>query len=77
MHDDRTTTTRGSYFLTLRLVPDENLLITSTTYLQSALQLLRDRVEVRCATLRAGTDYSGTGPSVRSSLGRPEWNSAG
>jgi hypothetical protein len=26
------------------------------------LQLLRDRVEVRCVTLRAGTDYSGTGP---------------
>ena len=37
MHDDRTTSIRGSYFLTLRLVPNENLVITSTTYLQPAV----------------------------------------
>jgi len=34
VHDDQTTVIRGSYFLTLRLVPNENLVITSTTYLQ-------------------------------------------
>ncbi len=34
VHDSHTTNVRGSYFLTLRLVPNENLVITSTTYLQ-------------------------------------------
>ncbi len=34
VHDNRTTAIRGSYFLTLRLVPNENLVITSTNYLQ-------------------------------------------
>jgi hypothetical protein len=34
VHENRTTAIRGSYFLTLRLVPNENLVITSTTYLQ-------------------------------------------
>ena len=34
LHDDHTTNLRGSYFLTLRLVPNENIVITSTTYLQ-------------------------------------------
>ena len=37
VHDNHTTMIRGSYFLTLRLVPNENLVITSTTYLQPAL----------------------------------------
>ena len=37
VHDDHTTDIRGSYFLTLRLVPNENLVITSTTYLQPAI----------------------------------------
>ncbi len=34
VHDNQTTVIRGSYFLTLRLRPNENLVITSTTYLQ-------------------------------------------
>ena len=34
VHDDQTTSVRGSYFLTLRLVPNDNLVITSTMYLQ-------------------------------------------
>ena len=34
VHPNQTTVIRGSYFLTLRLVPNENLVITSTTYLQ-------------------------------------------
>ncbi len=34
VHDNETTAVRASYFLTLRLVPNENLVITSTTYLQ-------------------------------------------
>ena len=34
VHDNQTTVIRGSYFLTLRLVPNEHLVITSTTYLQ-------------------------------------------
>jgi hypothetical protein len=34
VHDNQTTVIRGNYFLTLRLVPNENLVITSTTYLQ-------------------------------------------
>ena len=42
VHDNRTTAIRGSYFLTLRLVPNENLVITSTTYLQSAVGNWRD-----------------------------------
>jgi len=37
VHDDHTTMLRGSYFLTLRLVPNERLVITSTTYLQPAV----------------------------------------
>ena len=37
VHDNRTTAIRGSSFLTLRLVPNENLVITSTTYLQPAV----------------------------------------
>ena len=34
VHANQTTSVRGSYFLTLRLVPSETLVITSTTYLQ-------------------------------------------
>ncbi len=34
IHDNRTSVARGSYFLTLRLVPSDNLVITSTTYIQ-------------------------------------------
>ena len=37
VHDDRTTDIRGSHFLTLRLVPNENLVMTSTTYFQPAV----------------------------------------
>ena len=37
VHDDQTTMIRWSTFLTLRLVPNENLVITSTTYLQPAV----------------------------------------
>ena len=37
VHDDHTTDLRGSYFLTLRLVPSENLMITSTTYVQPVI----------------------------------------
>lgn len=42
VHPDQTTLFRGSYFLTLRLVPNENLVITSTTYLQPALSEFGD-----------------------------------
>jgi hypothetical protein len=42
VHEDHTTDLRGSYFLTLRLVPTENLVITSTTYLQPAIRDLGD-----------------------------------
>ncbi|MCH7934700.1 MAG: DUF481 domain-containing protein [Gemmatimonadetes bacterium] len=42
VHPDQTTTFRGSYFLTLRLVPSERLVITSTTYLQPAIGDLGD-----------------------------------
>ena len=42
VHPDQTTTIRGSYFLTLRLVPSERLVITSTTYLQPAVADLGD-----------------------------------
>ena len=37
VHDDQTTVIRESFFLTLRAVPNENLVITSTTYLQPAV----------------------------------------
>ena len=37
VHPDQTTLLRWSYFLTLRVVPNENLVITSTTYLQPVL----------------------------------------
>ena len=37
VHPDRTTLLRWSYFLTLRVIPNENLVITSTTYLQPVL----------------------------------------
>ena len=37
VHSDETTVFRGSYFLTLRVVPNENLVITSTTYMQPEL----------------------------------------
>ena len=37
VHDDHTTDLRGSSFLTLRLVPSENLVITSMTYLQPVI----------------------------------------
>ncbi len=42
IHDDQTTVIRWSYFLTLRLVPNENLVITSTTYLQPAFSTFGD-----------------------------------
>ena len=42
IHDDQTTTIRWSYFVTLRLVPNENLVITSTTYLQPKFDTLGD-----------------------------------
>ena len=44
---------RGSYFLTLRAVPSEKLVLTSTTYLQPALNNfndLRTLANVRIAT---------------------------
>ena len=53
VHDDRTTDIRGSYFLTLRLVPNENLVITSTTYLQPTVSSwgdLRALANLRLAT---------------------------
>jgi len=42
VHPDHTTMIRGSYFLTLRLVPNENLVITSTTYLQPKFDTFGD-----------------------------------
>ena len=42
IHDDQTTVIRWSYFLTLRLVPNENLVITSTTYLQPVFSTFSD-----------------------------------
>jgi hypothetical protein len=42
VHDDETTVMRGSYFLTLRAVPNENIVFTSTAYLQPALGDLND-----------------------------------
>jgi hypothetical protein len=36
-HPDQTTTIRWNNFLTLRVVPNENLVVTSTTYLQPSL----------------------------------------
>ena len=53
VHLDHTTMIRGSYFLTLRLVPNENLVITSTTYLQPAFSDfgdLRTLANLRIAT---------------------------
>jgi len=53
VHDNHTTNIRGSYFLTLRLVPNDNLVITSTTYLQPAvgnLSALRTLANLRIAT---------------------------
>ncbi len=42
VHDNHTTDLRGSSFLTLRLVPTENLVITSTTYFQPVVIDRRD-----------------------------------
>ena len=53
VHDNETTVMRGSYFLTLRAVPSEKLVLTSTTYLQPALNNfndLRTLANVRIAT---------------------------
>ncbi len=53
VHDNETTNIRGSYFLTLRLVPSENLVITSTTYLQPIIGNwgdLRTLANLRLAT---------------------------
>ena len=53
VHDDHTSTLRGSSFLTLRLVPSEQLVITSTTYLQPAVANfgdLRTLANLRIAT---------------------------
>ncbi len=53
VHDDQTTKIRGSYFLTLRLTPTENLVITSTTYLQPVIGNwgdLRTLANLRLAT---------------------------
>ncbi len=56
VHDDHTTNLRGSYFLTLRLVPNENLVITSTTYLQPAVDNFGDLRTL--ANLRIATSVS-------------------
>ncbi len=53
VHDNETTVVRGNYFLTLRLVPSENLVIASTTYLQPVVADwgdLRTLVNFRLAT---------------------------
>ena len=53
IHNDQTTVIRESVFLTLRVVPNENLVITSTTYLQPALgdfDDLRTLANLRIAT---------------------------
>jgi hypothetical protein len=42
IHDDQTTTIRWSYFVTLHLVPNENIVITSTTYLQPEFDTFGD-----------------------------------
>jgi hypothetical protein len=56
VHSDQTTVFRGSYFLTLRVVPNENLVVTSTTYLQPELGSFEDlRV---LANLRIATSVS-------------------
>ena len=56
VHDDQTTAVRGSYFLTLRVVPNENLVITSTTYLQPRV---RDFNDIRMlANLRVATSVT-------------------
>ncbi len=56
VHDDETTVVRASYFLTLRLVPNENLVITSTIYLQPALSDFGDLRTL--ANLRIATSVS-------------------
>jgi len=56
VHDDQTTAVRGSYFLTLRVVPNDNLVITSTTYLQPRV---RDFNDIRMlANLRVATSVT-------------------
>lgn len=53
VHDNETTVVRANYFLTLRLVPSENLVIASTTYLQPVVADwgdLRTLVNFRLAT---------------------------
>lgn len=56
IHDDQTTVIRESFFLTLRAVPNENLVITSTTYLQP---VLGDFDDVRAlANLRIATSVT-------------------
>ncbi len=56
VHEDQTTVVRWSHFLTLRVVPSEDLVITSTTYLQP---VLRDFGDVRTlANLRIATSVT-------------------
>jgi hypothetical protein len=53
VHDSNTTFIRGTYFLTLRLVPNENLLITSTIYIQPTVSDwgdVRELVNLRLAS---------------------------
>ena len=53
VHDNETTVIRGNYFLTLRLVTNENLVIAATTYLQPVVANwgdLRTLVNFRLAT---------------------------
>ena len=53
VHPNTTTDIRGSYFLTLRLVPNDNLVITSTMYLQPVVANwgdLRTLANLRLAT---------------------------
>jgi hypothetical protein len=58
VHDDQTTVIRESFFLTLRVVPNEDLVITSTTYLQPVLGGFDD---VRAlANLRIATSVTDT-----------------
>lgn len=56
VHEDQTTVIRWSHFLTLRVVPSEDIVITSTTYLQP---VLRDFGDVRTlANLRIATSVT-------------------
>ena len=56
VHDDQTTVVRWSYFLTLRVVPNEKLVITSTTYLQP---VVGDFDDIRTlANLRVATSVT-------------------